>query len=295
MSTNEVNTSNGLGERVRERLESLSPSESKVAQYLRSMPAEDLIFTNAEQLGRLTRTSDATVVRTARKLGYSGLPELKREAGNGLGAAAHPKERLSQRIAALGSDIGSIRGQIFADAIESLELSHDAVDDAQLQAAVGALAHADTIFTFGYGGSELGARHLARMLARMGYDTRAVGDTGLLLADALMQVSHGDAVVLFQPGRMLHDIDVILEHAGSVGATTVLISGEGLHERIDGAYDIGLIAIRGSAQTSAEALSSIVVADVLAYGLSTLDEQRAMQARERLTHVRQRLLRPPRR
>jgi DNA-binding MurR/RpiR family transcriptional regulator len=290
LSTDEVGPSS-LPERVSRHLDQLSPSETRVAQYLKSMPTEELIFANAEELGRRTRTSDATVVRTARKLGYAGLPQLKREAGQGLSAAAmHPTERLSQRLAALGSDLGNVRQQIFADAIESLELTQNAVDDGQLQAAVGALAQATSIFVYGYGGSELGARHLARMANRMGYDARAFVETGLMLADSVMRISHGDAVVVFQPGRMLHDIEVIFEHATSVGARTVLISGEGLHEQLSGAYDVGLIAIRGSAHLSSEALSSVVVADVLGYGLSTLDEDRAMQAREQLTHVRQRLI-----
>lgn len=279
-----------LSERVAGHLDTLSPSETRVAQYLSSMPTEELIFANAGQLGRLTRTSDATVVRTARKLGYTGLPELKRQAGNGLNPTAHPKERLSQRLSALGSDLGAMREQIFADAVESLELTREAVDDAELQEAVAAMAHAETIFVYGYGGSELGARHLARMANRMGYDARAVGETGLMLAESVMRVSHGDAVVVFQPGRVLHDIDVLLEHAASVGARTILISGERLHDRLQGSYDVGLLAIRGSAQLASEALSSIVVADVLGYGLSTLDEQRAVQAREQLTHVRQRLI-----
>lgn len=284
-------TSAGLSERVARQLDGLSPSETRVAQYLKAMPTEELIFANAEELGRLTRTSDATVVRTARKLGYSGLPQLKREAGSGLGeAATHPKERLSRRLSALGSDLGTMRQQIFADAIESLELTRGAVDDAELQAAVGALAHADTIFAFGYGGSELGALHLARMANRMGYNAQAVGDTGLMLADSVMRISHGDAIVIFQPGRVLHDIEVILEHAASVGARTVLISGERLHQQLRASYDVGLLAIRGSAHLSSEALSSVVVADVLGYGLSALDEDRAMQAREQLTHVRQRLI-----
>lgn len=289
LSMDEVDPST-LSERVSRHLDTLSPSETRVAQYLKSMPTEELIFANAGQLGRLTRTSDATVVRTARKLGYSGLPELKRKAGSGLASAEHPRDRLSQQLTALGSDIGSARERIFADGIESLELTREAVDDDQLQAAVGALAHAQTIFAFGYGGSELGARHLARMANRMGYDARDVHDTGLMLADSLMRVSHGDAVVIFQPGRVLHDIEVILEHTASVGARSVLISGERLHRRLRGSYDIGLLAVRGSAQLSSEALPSIVVADALGYGLSTLDENRAVQAREQLTHVRQRLL-----
>lgn len=287
-----MESSTSLADRVSEVLDRLSPSETRVAQYLNAMPTEELIFANAEQLGRLTRTSDATVVRTARKLGYTGLPQLKREAGSGLGeASAHPKERLSRRLSALGSDLGAVREQIFADAVESLELTREAIDDTELQNAVGAMAHADTIFVFGYGGSEHGARHLARTANRMGYDARAVGDTGLMLADSVMRISHGDAVVIFQPGRVLHDIEVILEHATSVGAKTILVSGERLHKQLAKAYDIGLLAIRGSAHLTSEALSSIVVADVLGYGLSALDEERAMQAREQLTHVRQRLIR----
>ena len=291
-----MNSSDSLADRVSEALERLSPSETRVAQYLKAMPTEELIFTNAGELGRLTRTSDATVVRTARKLGYTGLPQLKREAGSGLGEAAeHPKERLSRRLSALGSDLGTVREQIFADAIESLELTRESVDDSELQNAVGALAHADAIFIFGYGGSEHGARHLARTANRLGYDARAIGDTGLTLADSVMRISHGDAVVVFQPGRVLHDIDVILEHATSVGARTILISGERLHKQMSKAYDIGLVAIRGSALLSSEALSSVVIADVLGYGLSALDEERAVRAREQLTHVRQRLIRTSKR
>jgi DNA-binding MurR/RpiR family transcriptional regulator len=291
MSTDEVDSSQrSLSERVSRALTSLSPAETRVAQYLKAMPTEDLIFANAEELGRLTRTSDATVVRTARKLGYTGLPQLKREAGNTLGTNADPKDQLSKKLAALGSDLGSMRRQIFADAAESLELSENALDDAELQRAIGALARAETIFAFGYGGSELGARHLARTANRMGYNARAIGDTGLMLADSAISISHGDAVVIFQTGRRLRDIDVLLEHTAAVGATSILVSSEILHEELAGVYDIGLVAIRGSAKVSAEALTPILVADVIGYGLSALDEERAMQAREQLTHVRQQLI-----
>lgn len=279
-----------LSERVSQALASLSPSEARVAQYLKAMPAEDLIFTNAEELGRLTKTSDATVIRTARKLGYTGLPQLKREAANTLGTNTDPKDQLSKKLAALGSDIGSMRRQIFADAAESMELSENALDDAELQRAVGAIAHAGSILVYGYGGSELGARHLARMANRMGYNARAIGDTGLMLADSLISISRGDAVVIFQTGRRLRDIDVLLECTAAVGATSILVSGEPLHEQLAGAYDIGLLAIRGSAKLSAEALGPIVVADVIGYGLSALDEQRAMQTREQLTYIRQQLI-----
>src|SRR5882757_4630923 len=66
-----------FAERVAERGEELAPAERRVAQLLLDAGPEATLLSAAalaEQLG----TSDATVVRTAKSLGYSGLAELRR-------------------------------------------------------------------------------------------------------------------------------------------------------------------------------------------------------------------------
>src|SRR5438552_16628176 len=64
-------------ERVAERGDDLAPAERRVAELLVDLGPEATLrpaAALAEQLG----TSDATVVRTAKSLGYSGLAELRR-------------------------------------------------------------------------------------------------------------------------------------------------------------------------------------------------------------------------
>ena len=63
--------------RVGERGDSLAPAERRVAELLLDLGPEATLLSAAalaEQLG----TSDATVVRTAKSLGYTGLAELRR-------------------------------------------------------------------------------------------------------------------------------------------------------------------------------------------------------------------------
>src|SRR5438132_11333395 len=72
-----ANATDTYAERVAERGGSLAPAERRVAELLLDLGPEATLLSAAalaEQLG----TSDATVVRTAQSLGYSGLAELRR-------------------------------------------------------------------------------------------------------------------------------------------------------------------------------------------------------------------------
>src|SRR5690606_1514691 len=82
-----------------ERAEDLSPTERKVASFF-SAHGADTVLLSAIEIGRRTRTSDATVIRTAKALGYSGLPELKLELGAELMDTTHPSRRLAMRLSA---------------------------------------------------------------------------------------------------------------------------------------------------------------------------------------------------
>ncbi|MDO0930936.1 hypothetical protein QQY66_04315 [Streptomyces sp. DG2A-72] len=80
------------------------------------------------------------------------------------------------------------------------------------------LAESREVLCCGVAACELAARHLARSLGRVGRRARFVGDTGVALADALLALGQGDAVVIFQPGRELSELTVLVERARAVGA-----------------------------------------------------------------------------
>lgn len=276
---------------VRDQWETLSTSERAVAQYVVSAPVESLLFASAQELGTASGTSNATVVRAMQRLGYAGLPALKRELTSDFTSAVPPEVRLRQRIAHVGRDLDDIWGEVFDEAQERIEHARRLTPGESLRDAVGFLAEAPEIHCYGVAASELAARHLALALGRIGRRARYFGDTGFTLADRLLAVRQGDAVVIFQPGRALTELTVLIERARAVGARVVLVTDE-LAELYGPRVDAVLTAPHTPTGITTEALTALVVADALLLALATLDEGRAVETSHQLTALREQLLAP---
>ncbi|MGW2228092.1 MurR/RpiR family transcriptional regulator [Streptomyces formicae] len=274
---------------VRDQWEALSASERAVAQYLASAPPESLLFASAQELGAASGTSNATVVRALQRLGYAGLPALKRELASDFTSAVAPEVRLKQRIAHVGRDLGDIWGDVFDEAQERIEHARRLTPDDALRDAVGVLAEAAEIHCYGVAASELAARHMALALGRIGRRARYAGATGFALADHLLGIRQGDAVVVFQPGRALAEISVLVDRARAVGARVVLVTDE-LAELYGGRVDAVLTAPHTPTGITTEALTALVVADAVLLALTTLDEGRAVDTSHQLTALREQLL-----
>ncbi|WJV46929.1 MurR/RpiR family transcriptional regulator [Streptomyces flavofungini] len=279
---------------VRDQWETLSASERAVAQYLAGAPAESLLFASAQELGSASGTSNATVVRALQRLGYAGLPALKRDLTADFTSSVAPEVRLAQRIAHVGRDLGGIWDEVFDEAQDRIGHARRLTSDEALRTAVGALAEAGEIHCFGVAASELAARHLALALGRIGRRARHVGATGFTLADDLLALRRGDAVVIFQPGRALPELAVLIDRARAVGARVVLVTDE-LAETYGATVDAVLTAPHTPTGITTEALTALVVADVLLLALTTLDEARAVDTSHQLTALREQLLEPRRR
>ena len=65
-------------QRVQTRYDGLSASSRKIADYVTAR-FDEVIFSSAAELADALDTSEATVVRFAQSLGYTGFPDLKRE------------------------------------------------------------------------------------------------------------------------------------------------------------------------------------------------------------------------
>ncbi|MEU7045661.1 MurR/RpiR family transcriptional regulator [Streptomyces varsoviensis] len=271
----------GFHARVAERLAQLSPAERQVAEYLRNH-VQDVPFATAEQLGQAAGTSDATVVRTAKALGYTGLPELKRELGQRFVDSSRPS---SVRRRTTSGDTDATLDQIFDEAVDRLQQTRRLVDSAVFGRAVDLLADARAVTAFGVGASELAARHLALRMGRLGFGTRVAAATGFQLADALLPVSAGDVVVVYAPGRLLTDIEVVLDHAAQVEAASILVTdslGPVLGDRVD----VALTALYSGGGMASEELASIVLNDALLLALKERGAARAADAGEALNRLR---------
>ncbi|NIY69599.1 MurR/RpiR family transcriptional regulator [Streptomyces malaysiensis] len=278
-----------LAAAVRDMWGELSASERAVAQYLVGAPPENLLFASAQELGAASGTSNATVVRALQRLGYSGLPALKRELAAGFTSATAPEERLKQRIARVGHDLDEIKDRVFDEATERLDQCRRLLETDVLKQAVQTLADAREVVAYGVGASELAARHLVLKLRRAGRRARFIGATGFTMADELLGLGHGDAVVILHPGRRLREFTVLTDRARAVGAGVVLVTDVPTGPLATHA-DVVISAPHTPTGITAESLAGIVVVDTLVLALASLDESRAVEASHQLTVLRGQLI-----
>jgi DNA-binding MurR/RpiR family transcriptional regulator len=285
MSTTQLPEGGSLQDRIAAHLARMSRAERKVAEYLRTN-SHDAIFATAEQIAAAAGTSDATVVRTARTLGYSGLLELRHSLTQQVVAAtslALPPDDHGE-----GAAPASVLERVFAEATQRLAETLRRVPEEAFAATVDALDDAREVLAFGIGPSEMVARYLALKLCRIGRRARATGATGFRLADDLLGLGAGDVVVLYSPSRMIAEIGIVLDHARSVGARSVLVT-DSLGPVYADRVDVVLPSVHVARATTGEALTSQVLTDALLLGLTARDQPSVTSHSELLTALRSEL------
>ncbi len=104
-------------------------------------------------------------------------------------------------------------------------------------------------------------------------------------------MSAGDVVVVYAPGRLLTDIEVVLDHAAQVDAASILVTdslGPVLGDRVD----VALTALYSGGGMASEELASIVLNDALLLALKERGAARAADAGEALNRLRTSLTGP---
>ncbi|WP_285485384.1 MurR/RpiR family transcriptional regulator [Amycolatopsis sp. NBRC 101858] len=273
-----------LSARINRSLAGMSRAERIVAEYLRDH-GRHAIFATAEQIGTVTKTSDATVVRTAKSLGFSGLLDLRRSLAAEVVVETSPVLQFHDERESGGSAVA----RVFTEAAERLAATWRLVEEDDFAAAVALLDEAREVLAFGLGGSGLLARYLALRLTRMGRRARASWATGFQLADDLLGLRADDVVVLYTPARLLAEIEVVLDHAHAVGARVLLVSSS-LGAQFADRVDVTLAAPQSTSNFTGEMLSAEVLTDALLLQLGSGDETRATRASELLTSLRSELV-----
>src|ERR1700676_4854912 len=93
-------------ERVAERFGQMSPAEQRVVRFFQGN-REEVLIASAAALAAKAETSDATVVRATKTLGFSGLDDLRRTLAGELRNSLSPAERLTRTLGEVGDDLSA--------------------------------------------------------------------------------------------------------------------------------------------------------------------------------------------
>ncbi|GAA3204859.1 MurR/RpiR family transcriptional regulator [Dactylosporangium cerinum] len=210
--------------KIRGLLPSLSPAEQRVGRIIADESATAAQLTITE-LSKRAETSETTVIRFCRAIGFSGYPELRlrlaAEAGRALddgGAGEAPGSDISQT-----DDLATVVKTIaFADA-RAVEDTAAQLDLAILQQVIDAVAAARRVDIYGVGASAFVARDFQMKLHRVGLVAYAWSDLHLALTSAALLDERDVAIGISHTGTTMDTIEAFAE-AGRRGATTVALT-----------------------------------------------------------------------
>ncbi len=222
-------------ERVVASLHGLSLAEAKVARFFQEN-REEVMVASASALASKIGTSDATVIRATKTLGYAGLDELRQQLAAELRLNLSPASRLARTLGEVGDDAQSAFGKTLDIHIKALDDLRRDVSPKLFQTAVDRLAGARRIVIFGIGPSSAIADYFAIQLGRFGIEGHRLTQTGLLLADGLHRLREGDLVVILAYSRVYRELEALLDRARRLGLATILLTdtlGAALQKRVD--------------------------------------------------------------
>lgn len=221
-------------ERYASAVATLTPAERKIGDYLIRHP-DEVVDASAVQIAAASGSSDATVIRAVQSLGYSGLREVKREFLQDVLRRRSMAATLDHSIDQVLSSDESV-ARVLADSVAALEAFRQDLDRVGIDRAVEVIDRAQRIFTYGLGPGGHIASFFALHLNRIGRDARGMTQTGYRVADELLPLAKDDCIVLFAPYHQTDEVEVLVDHAGTVGAPVVLITealGVSLGDRVE--------------------------------------------------------------
>jgi DNA-binding MurR/RpiR family transcriptional regulator len=272
--------------RVRALMPSLAPAEQRVARQVLDSP-QTVAASTISELARRCRTSETTVMRFCRAVGFNGYPALRLTLATELGraqSAADTMRVLSSDIGP-GDDLDQVVEKIaFADA-RAVEETAQQLDVQVLHEVVDALASAPRIDVYGVGASAFVALDFQQKLHRIGQVAFAWPDPHVALTSAALLDSGDVAVGISHSGATRDTLDA-LALARRRGATTVALTNFPRSPLAGVAHHVLTTAARETTFRSgatASRLAQLTVVDCIFVGVAQRTYERS-QAALRVTH-----------
>lgn len=206
---------------LNEMKDKLPPSEQKIARFILDQPHE-AIHCTATQLGELSSTSSAAVIRLCKSLGLKGLQELKLRISGDL----QKKPEVRYRDIQPGEASDSIVEKMTNNSLQAIKETTELVDYPSLSKAVEVLKVAEKIHFFGVGASGIIAQDAQQKFLRMNKATSAFTD----LHNAAMNIANvteKDVVFGISFSGETYETAKIMEIAKSKGAKTISLTRYG--------------------------------------------------------------------
>ncbi|GAA0590048.1 MurR/RpiR family transcriptional regulator [Virgibacillus siamensis] len=206
---------------MNEMVDSLPPSERRIAEYILQNPDEAILLT-AIALGEKSNTSSAAVIRLCKSIGFSGFQELKLRVTGDL----QEKAAVDYRDIKPKEPHKDISEKITAHTIQTIKETMNIMDTSQLNSAVNMLINADSILFVGFGASNIAAMDAEQKFIRIDKKVQSFSDVHMA-ATAIANKGPNDVIVGISFSGNTQEVAKLMELAKQNNSKTISITKYG--------------------------------------------------------------------
>lgn len=203
---------------IRRMFNSLRPAEKKVASYILDNGGQ-VVYQSITELASATGTSDATIIRFANALGFSGYQELKIALAREL---VSPDRNIHEDIDPRDSLQVAVN-KAFQANVQAVSDTLNVLDIESLQRAIDAVVGANHVYLYGVGTSALSAQDAYYKLLRVGIHANFYADAHMQAISTAM-IGEDDVVIGFSHSGSTRDVVDVLSLARERGACIVCVT-----------------------------------------------------------------------
>lgn len=273
-----------LQERVQANSEKLGPTMLRIARYFVAN-REVVLVASAAELASNAKTSDATIIRTAKSLGYAGLDDLRRNLADELRRDITPADRVARTLKGIKGDLPTAFEATLDIQMEALRALRQGLSHEQFQAAVDYVLAARRIAVFGIGPSSTMANYFVIQVRRFGLEAFALTETGLLLADQLLRLRKGDVLLIMAYGRVYPELQALFSCGERKGLTRILMT-DTLAAKLKDRVDLLLQIPRGQADRFSMHTATLAFLEAMLVGIAARRPKETIENLSQLNQLR---------
>ncbi|MFG6403346.1 MurR/RpiR family transcriptional regulator [Microbacterium sp. P04] len=209
---------------VTQRLPSLSPAERRLAEKVLEEPSI-VVSSTISALAAVCDTSQATVARFCKTLGFSGYKEFRMAVASAISREETSRDQFRVADADISPDDSALEvvTKVAYQEARAIEETARSLDLDALDAAVAALRSASRIEIFGVASSGLTAQDLHLKLHRIGLSSYCWVDTHLALTSVALARPGSVAIGISHSG-LAAETNEVLQIARRAGAMTIALT-----------------------------------------------------------------------
>ena len=238
----------------------LTRSEQRIADYIMDN-AEKIMEQTIPELAKNTGSSEITVSRFCKKLGFSGLQGLKIALAAELSAASG---KSFQEIN-LSDSVETVTAKVFQNIVDGLQDTLKILDYREVEEAVDALSQARRVAVYGFGNSANVCRDIETRFMRFGISVQAYSDISQQVTSASLLTKDDVVIAVSHTGATLKLLESV-RIAKAAGARIIVITSYA-QSSLARLGDIVLTGmgreVHYSSESAASRLIHIAIADVL--------------------------------